>query len=342
MIVAVALLALAQGAPIEVEVRDFDFSTPWRLVSGDGRREFPAQVRGGRLSFVGSGDVRLERGEPRVVRYAHQPVPQPDPVFTRSGYLHPVRTPSGRIVTNDSPPNHLHHHGIWAAWTSSQFEGRKSNFWESKEKQGLVEVVKVEETFSGPVFGGFKTRHRYVNLNGPDGPKTALEETWEVRVYNQSAPHLFELISIQTCATEQPVVIKEYRYGGVGFRGPADWEGKAGVEFLTSEGKNRIEGHATRAKWVLAWGKIGDRTASVGFLGHATNFRDPQPLRIHPDEPFFNWAVPQGGDFSIEPGKPYGARYRFVVADGVLDRETMERAWTDFNVAPAVRVTPSK
>ena len=43
---------------------------------------------------------------------------------------------------------------------------------------------------------------------------------------------------------------------------------------------------------------------------------DPQPMRIHDTEPFFNWAVPQLGDFSIEPGTPYVSRYRFLVADG--------------------------
>ena len=58
--------------------------------------------------------------------------------------------------------------------------------------------------------------------------------------------------------------------------------------------------------------------ASMGFLCHPSDFRFPQPMRIHPDEPFFNWAVPQGGTFSIEPGKPYVARYRFIVADGRL------------------------
>jgi hypothetical protein len=46
-------------------------------------------------------------------------------------------------------------------------------------------------------------------------------------------------------------------------------------------------------------------------------------MRIHPDEPFFNWAVPQAGDFSIEPGTPYVARYRFLIADGALDAPRM-------------------
>lgn len=291
----------------------------------------PAPATPPRVDCVDDGkSLLLTVGGKSVLRYNHAVVEQPDPVFSRSGYLHPIWTPAGKIITNDSPPNHLHHHGIWSAWTSSEFEGRKSNFWESKEKQGRVECVKVEETWSGAESGGFRARHRFINLNGPAGPKVALEEVWEVRVYPQTDRYLFDLISTQTAATDRPLVIKEYRYGGVGFRGSADWEGKTGVDFLTSEGKGRVEGHATKASWVLASGKIGGDVASIGFLCHPSNFRYPQPLRIHPDEPFFNWAVPQGGDFSIEPGKPYISRYRFVVSDGKPSAEQMAGLWSAY------------
>ncbi|HXJ72212.1 MAG TPA: PmoA family protein, partial [Candidatus Dormibacteraeota bacterium] len=230
------------------------------------------------------------------------------------------------------------HHGIWSAWTSSEFDGRKSNFWESKEKQGKVECVKVEAMTSGPVFGGFRARHQFINLNGPDGPKVALEEVWEVRAYALTDRFIFDLISTQTCASDKPLIIKEYRYGGIGFRGSAEWEGKTGVQFLTSEGKDRIGGHATKAKWCTATGKVGAADATVGFLCHPSDFRFPQPMRIHPDEPFFNWAVPQGGEFSIVPGTPYVARYRFVVADGTLSRESLDAAWEAYGSPQKIEI----
>lgn len=357
---ALALVLLAQEAPVEVPFPE-PIPQVWKLVRAADGTEVPSQRAGNALVFLAKSDgaeYRIAARPPsafpkvecvddgkaltisvagkNVLRYNHAVVEQPDPVFSRSGYLHPVWTPSGKVITNDSPKNHLHHHGIWSAWTSSEFEGRKSNFWESKEKQGRIECVKVEETFSGPVFGGFRSRHRFINLNGPAGEKAALEEVWEVRVYALSDRFVFDLVSTQTCATDQPLVIKEYRYGGIGFRGAADWEGKTGVEFLTSEGKSRIDGHATTAKWCGATGKIGGADASIGFLCHPSDFRFPQPLRIHPDEPFFNWAVPQGGTFSIEPGKPYVARYRFVVADGRLTREDLDAAWTAYGAPPKV------
>jgi len=352
-----ALLLLAQEVPVELPLAPV--AQPQKLIRAADGKEIAYQRSGDRIVFLSKNEkseYRLETGVPMtfpkvecsddgkaltfsaagktLLRYNHAVIPQPDPVFSRSGYLHPVLTPSGKSVTNDSPPNHLHHHGIWSAWTSSEFEGRKSNFWESKEKQGRIECIKVEELRSGPVFAGFKATHRFINLNGPDGPKTALLEVWELRVYALTDRFVFDLVSTQTCASDAPLVIKEYRYGGIGFRGPSDWEGKNGVEFLTSEGKNRIEGHATKARWVTATGSIGGAEASIGFLCHPGNFRSPQPLRIHPDEPFFNWAVPQGGDFKIEPGQPYVARYRFIVADGRLGKDDMDAAWSAYGEEP--------
>lgn len=357
---ALALVLLSQEDPVELP---FPGPTPqvWKLVRASDDQEIPAQRTGDTLVFLAKNEksdyriaARAPSAHPRVqvvddgkgltisvagkkvLRYNHAVIEQSDPVFSRSGYIHPVWTPSGKVITNDSPPNHLHHHGIWSAWTSSEFEGRKSNFWESKEKQGRIECVKVEETISGPVFGGFRARHRFINLNGPGGEKVALEEVWEVRVYALADRFVFDLVSTQTCATDQPLVIQEYRYGGIGFRGPADWEGKTGVGFLTSEGKGRVDGHATKAKWVLSSGKVGGAEASIGFLCHPSDFRFPQPLRIHPDEPFFNWAVPQGGTFSIEPGKPYVARYRFIVADGAPSAAALDSAWTAYGEPPKV------
>ncbi len=364
------LLALAaQAAPVEAPLpAGADPSRPWKLVR-DGK-EVPFQVADGKLVFLaaGPGEVRLEPGEPAdfpkveakdlegkhlvvsaggkdVIRYNYGHVPPPagvNPVFGRSGYVHPVWTPDGRVISNDVPPKHLHHHGIWFPWTSSEFEGRPSDFWNSGSKQGKVECVKVDATVSGPVFAALTARHRFVNLNAPEGPKTALHETWELRVYNVSDRFLFDLVSTQTCATDQPLVIRKYRYGGLGFRGSGDWEGKDGVAFLTSEGKTRANGHETTARWCTMTGKVGGKEASIGFLCHPSNFRAPQNMRIHPDEPFFNWAPSQAGDFSIEPGKPYVSRYRFVVAAGPLSTADMDAAWKAYADPPAATVTLAK
>jgi hypothetical protein len=262
-----------------------------------------------------------------------------EPEFARSGYIHPVWSPAGAIVTNDFPPLHKHHHGIWAPWTSTVFEGRKVDFWNSGAKEGRIEFVGLDERGGGPVFGQLRARHRFVDLTAPGGSKVVLDETWSLRVWALADHFVFDLESTQTCATDSPLELKEYLYGGLGLRGSGEWEGEGeACRFLTSEGKTRADGHATRARWCDVRGDIGDRTAGVTVLCHPGNFRFPQHMRIHPSEPFFNFAPCQAGDFEIRRGTPYISRYRFLVYDGETLGEKTERFWNDYAEPPRVRV----
>ncbi len=262
----------------------------------------------------------------------NQPPQGAPKVYARGAYIHPVKSPSGLTVTNDFPEKHLHHHGIWFPWTETVFEGKKTDFWNMGKAEGTVEFVKVEATDSGSVFGSFRVQQKHVALKAAGGKKDALNETWDVRVYNFQDYYVFDFTSTQTCASESPLTLKQYHYGGLGVRGAADWEGDA-CRFLTSEGKNRLEGHATAAKWCAMSGRIGKegaKTAGIAILGHPSNFRAPQKMRLHPDEPFFNFAPEQDGDFDIVPGRPYVSRYRFVVFDGETDAKLCDTLWNDF------------
>ncbi|MBC7931993.1 MAG: PmoA family protein, partial [Rubrivivax sp.] len=281
----------------------------------------------------------------RVLSFQAQPGALPDaavkPVFLRGGYIHPVYTPSGRVVTDDYPSDHYHHHGIWFAWTKTAFEGRHPDFWNVADGTGRVEFEAVEGTWSGPVHAGFKSRQRYVDLTGGT-PKTALKETWEVTAYGGSQGptkyFVFDLVATQECATASPVVLEEYRYGGMGVRGHRDWKDKSKVSFLTSEGKDRGNGNATRARWCHIGGPVEGQPVGIAILDHPANFRAPQPMRLNPDDPFFNYAPSQLGPFEIKPGSPYVARYRYVISDGPPDAARLDRLWNDYADPPRANV----
>lgn len=277
-----------------------------------------------------------------ILRYNYGVIEPPEgiePLFARSGYIHPVWTPAGKVISNDFPPNHKHHHGIWFPWTSTTFEGRDVDFWNTGSLQGNVECTGVDARITGPVFGGFRARHRFLDLKAPGGAKEVLNEVWDVKTYVTGEGRYFmtDFLSVQNCSTDQPLKLNEYRYGGFGFRGSGQWEGQD-VEFLTSEGKTRKDGHTTTARWCAVYGKVDGRPAGITFFCHPENFRAPQNMRIHPSEPFFNWAPCQAGDFEITPGKPYVSRYRFVTYDGAPDVEEMERLWMDYVEPPVVTV----
>ena len=277
-------------------------------------------------------------GKP-VVTYNHGLLPAPDgidPVFAKNGHIHPMQTPSGRLVTDDFPPDHAHQHGIFFAWVNTTFEGRPVDFWNQAKKLGSVEHVKILETVSGPVFGQFKVKLRHSDLTAPDGPKPVLEEIWTIRVYNVPDPFLVDLKSEQRCVADTPLVINEYHYGGMGLRGAREWYEQDGSGFLTSTGKTRAGGNHTRARWVITHGRSEGQPAAVAVLGHPDNFRAPQYVRLHPTKPYFCFAPMVMGAFEIAPGKPFVSQYRYATYDGKPDAALADRLWQDFAEPPAV------
>ena len=285
--------------------------------------------------------VSFLAGDKEMFRYNGEKTPLPpgfDPSYQRGGYISPIFTPSGTLVSDDYPPQHKHHHGVWTPWTKTQFEGRHPDFWNMGDKTGTVEFVELVSTYQGPLVAGLQAKHRFMDLSAKPEPKVVLNETWDVTAYAPGIgprPHyMFDLTSTQTCASDQPLVLPKYHYGGFGYRGHRTWDGKGNCEFLTSEGKTRADGNETRGRWVYVYGKVDGKTAGVAILCHPENFRAPQPLRIHPTEPYISYAPQQMGEFKIEPGKPYVSRYRVVAMDGGPDKELLDRLWNDYATPP--------
>ena len=91
-----------------------------------------------------SGKLRITIGDRTVLHYQAEKSELPradlDPIYRRGGYIHPVVTPGGTVITDDYPLNHKHHHGIWFPWTNTIFEGRKPDFWNmgNRHRHGRV------------------------------------------------------------------------------------------------------------------------------------------------------------------------------------------------------------
>lgn len=288
-------------------------------------------------SHEGDLSVRVDGQPAFVYRMDREKLPRPNinPALKRAGYIHPVFSPSGKIVTDDYPSNHAWHHGIWTPWVKTSFQGRTPDFWNMEKKTGAEDFVALERTWNGPVHGGFLARQRMIDFSTA-APVEVLHETWEVTAYDFAAEkrpaHVFDLVVTQTCATDSPLILPKYHYGGFGFRGAAEWNGPGdSARFLTSEGvSDRLKGNATRSHWCYVGGFLGGAPSGVLILGHASNFRAPQPVRLHPNFPYMSFVPQQLGEFSIQPGAPYVARFRFVVVDGEPDRALFEAYWQGY------------
>jgi len=364
---AVTLTDLDQARAVEAQLLDLPGQAPsvvwvirdplpagatrrYRLEPADAARSAPAAV-----TCLGDGKhLRLEIGGRPVLQYNTAMVESPggiEPYYRRNGQIHPLFTPSGRIVSDDFPPDHAHQHAVFFAWVNTTFEGRHLDFWNQKEQTGRIEHAATLGMAGGPVFGQFQVKLRHDDMTAPGGPKPVLDEVWTVRAYNVSDVFLVDFESRQTCAGAEPLLINKYHYGGMGLRGNRDWfdptvKGNSAPDparsgrsdFLTSEGKSRATGNQTSPDWVDLSGLISARPGGVALFDHPENFRFPQPVRLHPNKPYFCFAPMVPGSFEIAPGRPYVSRYRFVVHDGAPDVERLQRLWHDYAEPPATRV----
>jgi hypothetical protein len=273
-------------------------------------------------------------GEKEILRYQAEPGDLPRPeipkAFVRGGYLQSIRTPSGRLITDDFPADHMHHHGVWNPWTKTEFEGRHPDFWNMGKGTGKVEFVALDEVWHQFGKAGFKARHQFVDLSASP-PKVVLLESWNIDVSASGKAYFIDFTSTQTCATDSPLKLPAYHYGGFGFRGNGAWNGPKNCRFLSASGlTDRLKLNTSREKWCWIGGRIDGETCGATLLCHPANFRFPQPVRASPDQPFFCFAPQQLGEMEITPGQPYVARYRLVITDGEPDAKSADTWWQDY------------
>lgn len=262
--------------------------------------------------------------------------------YDKSGYIHPLYSPAGEVMTDDFNPDHPHQHGIMFAWRKIIFDGRESNGWDQKSQLGEVVHREQGALISGPVFGRFSTQIDHVDLTNPDGPVIVLNETWNIRVYAVQNQFLFDIESIQKCAVNKPVTIAKIHYGGMTIRGRADWAKQRDYNYLTSDRNDKSNGNQTRPQWVEMSGPVGNHSAGVTIFCDPRNFRYPQPVRLHPTMPYLCFAVAAQDDFQIVPGTPYVSRYRISVSDEESNFIQNQQRWNDFTDPPVVSIVPSR
>jgi type 1 glutamine amidotransferase len=337
---------IVSGATEPGGVRNYELRSverPERMPAGSGR-----------VSLRDDGEsLRFSIGERNVLeyRYAIQGVPEGvDEIYSRGGYLHPIWSPGGEILSRIQPPDHYHHYGIWNPWTHTEFEGREIDFWNLAKGEGTVQPRALPERINGEVFGRFRAVHDHVDFSSPDRGKVALNEQWDVVIWNadpESSVWLIDFVSVLNPATEEPFTIKEYRYQGFSLRATEKWNDE-NAALLTSEGYDKSNANGTRARWIDVNGVSDVDAGSSGilFMSNPGNYNFPEQLRIWPvgmndgvENVFINFNPAQDRDWRLETGQSYTLKYRMLVYDGTLDPEEAERYWRDFADPPRVETT---
>ncbi|WP_029903326.1 PmoA family protein [Prevotella sp. 10(H)] len=268
--------------------------------------------------------------------------------YRRSGFIHPLWSPTGEVLTNIQPRDHYHHYGIWNPWTRVTFEGKSVDFWNLADGQGTVRFKAFNSMTGGTVYGGLKGIQEHVVFK-PGYEKVAMNETfairlWDVKDEQNRKVWLWDFSSTMNCASESPFIINAYRYAGFSIRATPEWNTSTST-ILTSEGKTRKDADNTVARWMFCNGKAGGNQSGILFLSYPTNFNFPEPIRVWPErdkDVYMNFNPAKTKDWPLMPGKDYTLQYRVVVYSGEMTAERAEQYWLDYASPPRITVTMTK
>ena len=297
------------------------------------------------------GQLTFQSNNKNLLNYVFKTVYPPqgiDTAYKRSGFIHPLYTPHGQVLTRIQAPDHYHHYGIWNPWTHVLFESDTVDFWNLRDKKGTVRFANFASVTDGQVFSEFQALHQHIAFKKDHTEKDALNELQTVRIYkpaNNSDYYLVDFTSQLNCASTSPVLLLAYRYAGLGWRTTEYWNND-NCEVLTSEGKTRDNTDGSKARWAIVQGALPDNDyGGMVWLSYPANYNYPEPMRIwvkntnRRGDMFFNFAPTKDKDWLLEPGKTYMLRYRFVVFNGKFDAAKAESAWQYFADPVKVKIT---
>lgn len=287
-----------------------------------------------------NGKINISINERPVISYQMEEVPAPEgspSYYNRGGFIHPVYSPEGQILTDDFPEGHTHQHAMFFAWVNTQYRGEKVDFWNQQQETGTIAHLEILDTLSGPVFA--RIRCKLAHLAKTSTPPTqVITETWDLKVYATEGINMFDIESVHEPITDDTLHIKKYHYGGMAFRGSGQWFdpeydaakdsislAPAGLVVLTSEGNARIAANHSRPNWVDMSAEVDGVKAGLTLISHPENFRDPQPVRVHPAMPYFCFAPMVEGAFDLVKGDRYRSQYRIVTHQGDINAEMMDK-----------------
>jgi hypothetical protein len=77
------------------------------------------------------GKIEISVSGKPVLTYHTETVAPPegmDKVYARSGFIHPIHSPSGKVLTDGFPVGHVHQHALFSAWTRATFKHEVVDF----------------------------------------------------------------------------------------------------------------------------------------------------------------------------------------------------------------------
>lgn len=193
-------------------------------------------------------------------------------------YVRELYTLSGENVLRDSPPDHLHHHGLMYAIRVNGI-----NFWEERESPGVEKPVKVLAYYSGKDPDGLP-QAKFTQLiywltptkrNAADSEALALlieQRTLTLTVNEKAGEVALKWDADFRVGPAGKVTLQGTDYNGLGLRLPESFDHVA--VFQNSEKSPYVGANSRdniRAEWTSVTGKTATGEITVAIFGKPTN-----------------------------------------------------------------------
>ena len=296
-------------------------------------------------------DLSLLMNEKLILSYRFATMFPPDsvnPLFKRSGFIHPLCSPDGEVLSRIQAPDHYHHYGIWGPWTKTTIDGRAVDFWNLMAGEGTVKFAGFLSEAEGDIFSGFQALQQHIDFGAKGEDQIALNEILDVRAWNiGEGVWMIDYTTSLNSPLKNGIMLDAYRYGGgIGFRATEKWH-KDNCTVLTSDNKTRIDADGSYAKWCIVEGESATKKGRSGilFLSHPSNRMHPEPMRVWPidgnsgrGDMYFEFVPIRHDDWKLEPKQNYTLKYRMIVFDGKMDAKTAEMYWNSFAKNPQIEI----
>ncbi len=294
-------------------------------------------------------DLSLLVNDQPILNYRYATTFPPDgvdPIYQRSGFIHPLWSPGGEILSRIQAPDHYHHYGVWGPWTKTHIDDREVDFWNLIKGQGTVKFASFLSESEGAIYSGFQALQQHIDFGAKGKDQIAMNEILDVRAWNIGEKvWIVDYTTSINSPLKNGIMLDAYRYGGgIGFRATEKWH-KDNCTVLTSDSKTRIDADCSYARWCMVEGEseVNEGRSGILFLSHPSNRMHPEPMRVWPlnansgrGDMYFEFVPIRHDDWKLEPKQNYTLKYRMIIFDGEMDSKTAEMYWNSFALMPKV------
>jgi Family of unknown function (DUF6807) len=270
-----------------------------------------------------------------VFVYNKDPISQADGVYKRGHYIHPLYGLDGQRMTDDMPRDHLHHRGVFWAWTQLWIgDKRIGHPWEQKDMSWDVRDVKISHE------GGAAVLRTHVLWKSPlwvdkrKRQRPIVEEITVIRVHpviDDARAIDFE-ISLRGQAPKVRLggSMNTKGYGGFSVRIPLP--GDLHIEGPGGRLVPDLRKPTRPADWVDFSGTFGGARAPSGLtiVCHPKTPGSPQGWTIRRKNSCQNPVYPGQHPVDLPTDKPIVLRYRIVLHRSGFDAARMRQFFEDY------------